>query len=48
LTEEHLTAVRSLEGAIMLGGQVLKSDDNPDRPTFEEWRKSRGKENSGP
>jgi len=30
----------------MLDGQVLKSDDNPDGPTFEEWLKSRGKGNS--
>ncbi len=42
----------SLEGATMPDGQVLKSDDNPNGPTFEEWLKSKGRgentENSGP
>jgi hypothetical protein len=47
-TEKQLTAAASLEGATMPDGQILKSDDNPDGPTFEEWLKSRGKENSGP
>jgi hypothetical protein len=47
LTEGQLTAARSLQGATMADGQILKSDDNPDGPTFEEWRKRRGKENSG-
>jgi hypothetical protein len=36
-----------LTGAIMPDGQILKIDDNPDGPTFEEWRKSREEQNSG-
>jgi hypothetical protein len=36
----------------MPDGQTLKSDDNTDGPTFEEWLKSKGREsdvqNSGP
>jgi hypothetical protein len=36
----------------MPDGQILKSDDNPDRPTFEERLKSKGSgkdaKNSGP
>jgi uncharacterized protein YjbI with pentapeptide repeats len=52
LTEEQLRATNSLEGATMPDGQTLKSDDNPDGPTFEEWLKSKGRgedgENSGP
>jgi hypothetical protein len=51
-TEEQLTAAKSLEGATMPDGQILKSDDNPDGPTFEEWLKSKGRaedgEKSGP
>jgi uncharacterized protein YjbI with pentapeptide repeats len=51
VTKEQLGEAKSLEGAIMPDGQILKSDDNPDRPTFQEWLKSRGRgedgENSG-
>ena len=47
LTTEQLSAARSLEGATMPDGQRLKSKDNPDGPTFEEWLKRHGKENSG-
>jgi hypothetical protein len=36
----------------MPNGQTLKSDDNPDGPTLEEWLKSKGRgeaeQNSGP
>ena len=46
--EEQLVKCKSLEGATMPDGQTLKSDDNPDGLTFEEWRQSRGEENSGP
>ena len=49
---EQLVACKSLEGATMPDGQILRSDDNPDRPTFEEWLKSKGHredgESSGP
>jgi hypothetical protein len=51
-TKDQLRATRTLEGATMPDGQILKSDDNPDRPTFEEWLKSKGSgkdaKNSGP
>ena len=42
-TAEQLTAAESLEGATMPDGQVLKSNDNPDGPTLEEWLKSQGR-----
>jgi uncharacterized protein YjbI with pentapeptide repeats len=49
---KQLATCKSLEGATMPDGQILKSADNPGRPTFEEWRKSKGREedgeNSGP
>jgi hypothetical protein len=51
-TNEQLEQAKSLEGATMPGGQILKSDDNPEGPTFEEWLKGKGRgedgENSGP
>jgi uncharacterized protein YjbI with pentapeptide repeats len=40
VTEDQLADTRSLQGAIMPNGQILKSDDNPDGTTFEEWLKS--------
>jgi len=40
-TIEQLSAARSLEGATMPDGQILRSDDNPDGPTFEEWLKDK-------
>jgi uncharacterized protein YjbI with pentapeptide repeats len=40
-TVKQLTAAKTLEGATMPDGQRLKSKDNPDGPTFEEWLKSR-------
>jgi hypothetical protein len=46
-TAEQLTAVRYLEGATMPDGQILKSFDNPDVPTFEEWLKSKGRGKDG-
>jgi uncharacterized protein YjbI with pentapeptide repeats len=46
-TREQLSAARSLEGATMPDGQILRSDDNPDGPTFEEWLKSKGREEEG-
>jgi uncharacterized protein YjbI with pentapeptide repeats len=45
-TPERLAQANSLEGATMPDGQRLKSADNPDGPTFEEWLKSRGKEDN--
>jgi len=36
---KQLEQAKSLEGATMPDGQILKSDDNPDRPTFEDWLK---------
>jgi uncharacterized protein YjbI with pentapeptide repeats len=36
-TEDQLSKARTLEGAAMPDGQRLKSDDNPDGPTFEDW-----------
>ena len=46
-TKEQLSAARSLEGATMPDGQILRSDDNPDGPTFEEWLKSKGRKEHG-
>jgi uncharacterized protein YjbI with pentapeptide repeats len=46
-TVEQLRQAKSLEGATMPDGQTLKSDDNPDGPTPEEWLKSRDREEDG-
>jgi len=43
VSEEQLRSAKSLEGAIMPDGQILRSNDNPDGPTFEEWLKSKGR-----
>jgi uncharacterized protein YjbI with pentapeptide repeats len=40
-TVEQLSEAGSLEGATMPDGQILKSDDNPDGPTFQEWLRNR-------
>jgi hypothetical protein len=52
LATVQLAACKSLEGATMPDGRILKSDDNPDGPTFEEWLKSKDRgedgENSSP
>jgi len=41
-TENQLTEnAPDLEGATMPDGQILKSEDNPDGPTLEEWLKDR-------
>jgi hypothetical protein len=42
VTGEQLSQAKSLEGATMPDGQVLKSADNPDGPTLEEWLKRQG------
>jgi Pentapeptide repeats (8 copies) len=44
VTNEQLRAAISLEGATMPDGQILKSDNNPDGPTLEDWIKSKGRE----
>jgi hypothetical protein len=44
VTQEQLDQAESLKGATMPDGQMLKSDDNPDGPTFEEWLNSMGRE----
>jgi uncharacterized protein YjbI with pentapeptide repeats len=41
-TPEQLRAVRYLGGATMPDGQILRSDHNPNGPTFEEWLKKQG------
>jgi hypothetical protein len=41
-TYDQLRAAKSIEGATMPDGQILKSYDNPDGPTFEEWLRSKG------
>jgi uncharacterized protein YjbI with pentapeptide repeats len=43
-TEKQLSAAVSLEGATMPNGQILRSDDNPDAPSFEEWLNSKDRE----
>jgi uncharacterized protein YjbI with pentapeptide repeats len=40
-TEEQLDQAKSLDGATMPDGRVLKGPENPNGPTFEEWRESR-------
>jgi hypothetical protein len=47
VTDEQLATCKRLEGATMLDGQILNSDDNPDGPTFEEWLKSQGSGEDG-
>jgi uncharacterized protein YjbI with pentapeptide repeats len=42
-TMEQLTAARSLKGAIMPDGQRLRSVENPEGPTFENWLKEKEK-----
>ena len=46
-TEEQLSAAKTLEGATMPDGQILKSEDNPDGQTFEEWLNSQGRKEDG-
>jgi uncharacterized protein YjbI with pentapeptide repeats len=41
VTEDQLSSCSSLERATMPDGQILRSDDNPDGPTFEDWLKDR-------
>jgi uncharacterized protein YjbI with pentapeptide repeats len=46
-TKEQLAEAKSLKGATMPDGQVLKSDDNPKGPTFEEWLKDKDRKEDG-
>ena len=39
-TYEQLAQAKSLDGAIMPDGRVLKGPESPNGPTFSEWRKS--------
>ena len=41
VTEEQLEAAKSLEGATMPDGKILKGAKTPDGPTFEDWIKDR-------
>jgi hypothetical protein len=43
ISNEDLEQATSLEGATVPDGQTLKSDYNPDGPTFKEWRESKGR-----
>jgi hypothetical protein len=47
VTDKQLSTGRFLEGATMPNGQALKSEYNPDGPTFEEWLKSKGRREDG-
>ena len=47
ITEEQLREAESLEGATMPDGQTLRSDNNPNGPTFEDWLKSKGSKEDG-
>ena len=47
VTDEQLAKCKTLEGATMPDGQTLKSHDNPDGATFEEWLKSKGRTGDG-
>ena len=46
-TETQLADAKTLEGATMPDGQILKGPDNPDRPAFEQWLKSNGSGEDG-
>jgi uncharacterized protein YjbI with pentapeptide repeats len=41
VTNEQLRAAKSLEGATMPDGQILRSDETPNGPTLEAWLKDR-------
>jgi hypothetical protein len=47
VTNDQLKQAYSLEGATMPDSQILKSDDNPDGPTFGEWLKSKRRGEDG-
>jgi hypothetical protein len=45
--KKQLRDAESLQGATMPDSQKLKSDDNPDGPTLEEWLKSKNRRKNG-
>jgi uncharacterized protein YjbI with pentapeptide repeats len=47
ITEEQLREAESLEGATMPDGQTLRGDKTPNGPTFEDWLKSKDREEDG-
>jgi hypothetical protein len=47
VSPERLAQAKELSGATMPDGQILKSIDNPDGPTFQEWLKSQSREEDG-
>ena len=47
VTGEQLRQTGSLEGATMPDGQILKSDDKPDRTTLEDWLESQDRGEAG-
>jgi hypothetical protein len=47
VTQEQLDKAESLKGATMPDGQMLRSDDNPNGPTFEDWLNSKGSGEDG-
>jgi hypothetical protein len=46
-TEDQLSEARTLRGATMPDGQILQGDEVPDGPTFDDWLKSRNREEGG-
>jgi uncharacterized protein YjbI with pentapeptide repeats len=42
--DDQLRAAWSLEGTTMPDGRTLRGDTNPDGPTFEDWLKSKDRE----
>jgi len=47
VADDQLARCKSLEGASMPDGEVLKGVITPDGPTFEEWRKRKGRREDG-
>ena len=45
--KKQLRDAESLQGATMPDGQKLRTDDNPDGPTLEEWLKSKNRRKNG-
>jgi uncharacterized protein YjbI with pentapeptide repeats len=46
-TKDQLSEAMTIKGATMPDGQILQYYPVPDRPTFEEWLKSRGRKEDG-
>jgi uncharacterized protein YjbI with pentapeptide repeats len=47
VTDNQLAQAKYLSGATMPDGQILRSYEHPDMPTFEEWRESNGRGEDG-